>query len=145
MRRDRPPQHEVALTLPGWVSQHVDYDEPYPSDEARIGLVLSLARENERLGTGAPSAAAVFEAGTGRLVAVGVESVRRLNNSTAHAALLALQFAERRLVHHALAAVGQPAHELFTSAAPCPMCRAAADGSGVSRLVSAAGGAPYDG
>ena len=41
--------------------------------------------------------AVVFERGTGRLVAVGVNGVTRLNNSTAHAEMLALELQQWHL------------------------------------------------
>lgn len=138
MRRDRDPRHETAITLPAWVSQLVAYDHPYESDEARMRLAIALARGNVRHRTGGPFGAAVFELGSGRLVAVGVNSVLRLNNSTAHAEMVALQLAERRLVHYSLAADGHPGHALFTSCAPCAMCLGAVLWSGVSRLVCGA-------
>mgnify|MGYP001764793388 CR=1 FL=1 len=138
MRWDRPPLHEVAVTLPGWVAGAVDFDATYATDEARMRLAIRLARENIRRGTGGPFGAAVFERGTGRLVAVGMNGVVRLNNSTAHAEMLALQLAERRIASYSLAADGHPAHELFSSCAPCAMCLGAVLWSGVTRLVCGA-------
>lgn len=139
MRWDRPPQHETGITLPAWVPAVVDYDAAYGTDEARMRLAVALSRENVRHGTGGPFGAAVFERGTGRLVAVGVNGVVRLNNSTAHAEMVALQLAERRIANYTLAADGHPRHELFTSCAPCAMCLGAVLWSGVARLVCAAG------
>lgn len=135
MRWDRPPLHEVAVTLPGWVAGAVDFEASYVTDEERMRLAIRLARENIRRGTGGPFGAAVFERGTGRLVAVGMNGVVRLNNSTAHAEMLALQLAERRIASYSLAADGHPSHELFSSCAPCAMCLGAVLWSGVSRLV----------
>ena len=138
MRRDRPPLQEIQVTLPGWVAGLVDYDHPYASDDERMRLAVRLSRANVEHGTGGPFGAAVFERGTGRLVAVGVNGVTRLNNSAAHAEMLALQLAERRVVSYTLAADGHPAHELFTSCAPCAMCLGAILWSGVTRLVCGA-------
>ena len=138
MRWDRPSLHETVLSLPGWVIGRVDYDQVYASDEDRMRLAIALAAENVSNGSGGPFGAAVFERESGRLIAVGVHSVVRLNNSTAHAEMIALQLAERRIASYSLAADGHPAHELFTSCAPCAMCLGAVLGSGVTRLVSAA-------
>jgi len=138
MRWDRPSLHETVLSLPGWVVGRIDYDQVYPTDEERMRLAVTLASENVARESGGPFGAAVFERESGRLIAVGVNSVVRLNNSTAHAEMIALQLAERRIASHSLAADGHPAHELFTSCAPCAMCLGAVLWSGVTRLVTAA-------
>lgn len=138
MRWDRPSLHETALSLPGWIVGRVEYDQVYSTDEDRMRLAIALAAENVANGSGGPFGAAVFERASGRLIAVGVSSVVRLNNSTAHAAMIALQLAERRIASYSLASDGHPAHELFTSNAPCAMCLGAVLWSGVTRLVSAA-------
>jgi tRNA(Arg) A34 adenosine deaminase TadA len=138
MRWDRPSLHETVLSLPGWVIGRVEYDQVYATDEDRMRLAIALAAENIANGSGGPFGAAVFERESGRLIAVGVNSVVRLNNSTAHAEMIALQLAERRIASYSLAADGHPAHELFTSCAPCAMCLGAVLWSGVTRLVSAA-------
>jgi tRNA(Arg) A34 adenosine deaminase TadA len=138
MRWDRPPVHEVQVTLPAWVIERVEYDRRYEGDEERMRLAVDLSRENVERGTGGPFGAAVFEAATGRLIAVGVNGVTRLNNGTAHAEIVALQLAGRRVASYSLCAEGQPAHELFTSCAPCAMCLGAALWSGVSRIVCGA-------
>lgn len=138
MRRDRPPLQEIQVTLPSWVATVVDYEGAYVTDAERMELAIRLARANIEHGTGGPFGAAVFEQGTGRLIAVGVNGVTRLNNSTAHAEMLALQLAERRVLSYTLAADGHPGHELFTSCAPCAMCLGAILWSGVSRVVCGA-------
>ncbi len=130
--------HELGITLPAWVPNLVDYEEHLATDEARMGLAVRLARENVRRATGGPFGAAVFERGSGRLVAVGVNGVLRLNNPTAHAEMVALQLAGRRVASHTLAADGHPPHELVTSCAPCAMCLGAVLWSGVTRLVCGA-------
>ena len=138
MRWDRPSLHETVLSLPGWVIGRVDYDQVYATDEDRMRLAIALAAENVANGSGGPFGAAVFERESGRLIAVGVHSVVRLNNSTAHAEMIALQLAQRRIAAYSLATAGHPAHELFTSSAPCAMCMGALLSSGVTRLTWAA-------
>lgn len=139
MRWDRPPLHELAVTLPSWVPASVSYGRECRTDDERMRLAIRLARENVTHGTGGPFGAAVFERDSGRLVAVGVNGVVRLNNATAHAEMVALQLAQRRVVSYTLGGDGQPAHELFTSCAPCAMCLGAVLWSGVTRLVCGAG------
>jgi tRNA(Arg) A34 adenosine deaminase TadA len=80
----------------------------------------------------------VFEARTGRLVGVGTNGVLRLNNSSAHAEIVALMMAQSKLRSFTLQADGMPAHELFSSCEPCAMCLGATLWSGVIRLVFAA-------
>lgn len=138
MRWERPPLNEVAVTLPSWVATSVSYGRECRTDDERMRLVIRLSRENVAHGTGGPFGAAVFERESGRIVAVGVNSVVRLNNATAHAEMLALQLAQRRVVSYTLGADGHPAHELFTSCAPCAMCLGAVLWSGVTRLVCGA-------
>ena len=98
-------------------------------------LAIRLARENVERRTGGPFGAAVFEAATGRLIAVGVNSVVPANNSVLHAETVALMMAERRLGSFSLAGAGC---ELFASCDPCAMCLGAILWSGVRRLVCAA-------
>lgn len=128
---------DAVVSLPAWVTERVDFTVPYPSDEARMRVAIGLARENVERATGGPFGAAVFERGSGVLVSVGVNSVLRLNNSTLHAEMIALQLAQKRIASYTLAADGHPAHELFTSCAPCAMCLGATLWSGVTRLVFA--------
>ena len=100
-----------------------------------MALVIRLAEENVARGYGGPFGAAVFEIGSGRVVAAGVNSVVRRQNSALHAEMLALMLAQQRVGSFTLRAVGRPAHELVTSCEPCAMCLGATLWSGVSRLV----------
>lgn len=132
-----PPVLSVTVTLPAWVPQVVDFDAVYATDADRMRLAIRLSRENVERGTGGPFGAAVFERHAGRLVAVGVNEVVTLGNSTLHAEMVALQCAERRVRSYSLHQ-GRVEHDLFTSCAPCAMCLGAALWSGVTRLVAAA-------
>jgi len=129
---------EARVSLPGWVEDHLRACGPCPTDETRMQLAISLARENVARGTGGPFGAAVFPAGGDRPVAVGVNRVEPLHTAVLHAEVLALMLAQRRLRSHTLAAPGLPPHELFTSCEPCAMCLGAALWSGVRRLVCGA-------
>ena len=128
----------IHITNPDWVRDVVDFDCPYPDGDARVRVAIALARENVLRATGGPFGAAVFEARTGRLVGVGTNGVLRLNNSSAHAEIVALMMAQSKLRSFTLQADGMPAHELFSSCEPCAMCLGATLWSGVSRLVFAA-------
>lgn len=129
------PAGHLLLELPSWVDGVVDWRKCYTSTEERMRLAIALARENVLQGTGGPFGAAVFEMESGALVAVGVNSVERLNNSALHAEVFALMLAQRRLGSYSLRTAPLPAHEIVSSCAPCAMCLGAVLWSGVSQLV----------
>jgi tRNA(Arg) A34 adenosine deaminase TadA len=134
MKRD--PLHPVVhIEYPDWVSSVVDWETAYPTDEDRMRLAIGVARANVERATGGPFGAAIFEASSGRLVAVGMNSVVRLNNCTLHGEMMAFMMAQHRVGSFTLNAPHLPAHELFTSCEPCAMCLGATLWSGVRRLV----------
>jgi tRNA(Arg) A34 adenosine deaminase TadA len=133
------PQIAVHVEYPAWVHETVDWERAYTSDEERMRLAIALSRENVERETGGPFGAAIFESGSGKLVAVGVNSVVRLNNCTLHGEMVAFMMAQQRLGSFTLAAPGLPTHELFTSCEPCAMCIGASLWSGVRRIVYGAG------
>jgi tRNA(Arg) A34 adenosine deaminase TadA len=128
----------VSVTLPGWVEAAVAWDRAFASDEEKMRLAIELSRQNVLRETGGPFGAAVFERGSGRVVAVGVNSVVRLNNSTLHGEMVAFMMAQARLGSFSLKAAGGQAYELVTSCEPCAMCLGATLWSGVTRLVCGA-------
>lgn len=101
-------------------------------------LAIALSRENVERGTGGPFGAAVLERDSGRVVAVGVNSVVRLHNCALHGEMVAFMMAQQRLESYTLNAPGMPEHELITSCEPCAMCLGATLWSGVRRLVCGA-------
>lgn len=103
-----------------------------------MDLAIALSRENIDRGTGGPFGACVFEQESGRLVAVGVNSVQRHDNSTLHAEMLALMMAQHRQRHFTLHHERLPLHDLVTSCDPCAMCFGAILWSGVRRVVCGA-------
>src|ERR1700745_501124 len=103
---------EVRIGHPAWLQAAVDRQGTYGSDEDKVRLAISLARENVVHETGGPFGAAIVEGTTGRLVAVGVNSVVRLRNSVLHGEMIAFMMAQQRLQSPTLAAPGLPTHEL---------------------------------
>jgi tRNA(Arg) A34 adenosine deaminase TadA len=101
-------------------------------------LAIAVSRENVARGTGGPFGAAIFERDSGRVVAVGMNSVVRFSNCTLHGEMVAFMMAQRRLGSFTLHAPTLPAHELFTSCEPCAMCLGATLWSGVRRVVCGA-------
>ncbi|HLZ32539.1 MAG TPA: nucleoside deaminase [Nitrospira sp.] len=127
------------FNLPAWVERLVqDQKTPLVSAHDRMGLVVQLALSNVEQGIGGPFGAAVFEAQTGALVAVGVNLVTVSNCSHAHAEMVALANAQQQVRSFDLAAPGMPPHELVTSCEPCAMCFGAIPLAGVRRLVCGA-------
>jgi tRNA(Arg) A34 adenosine deaminase TadA len=130
-----PPHPVVHVEYPDWVDSVVDWTHAYATDEERMRLAIAVSRANVERSSGGPFGAAVFEQGTGRLVAVGMNSVVRLNNCTLHGEMVAFMMAQQRLGSFTLAAPGMPVHELHTSCEPCAMCLGATLWSGVKRVV----------
>ena len=128
----------LTITLPDWTAEFAQPGMVVAADADRMRLAIRLARENVLRGTGGPFGAAIFERHTGRLVGVGVNSVIRLNSSLVHAEVTAIADAQSRLGSWTLGAEGMPAHDLFSSCAPCAMCLGATMWSGVKRLICAA-------
>lgn len=128
----------VHIEYPDWVDSIVNWNRRYSSDEERMRLAIDVSRENVNRGSGGPFGAAIFEADSGRLVAVGMNSVVRLNNCTLHGEMMAFMMAQQRLGSFTLKAANMPAHELFSSCDPCAMCLGASLWSGVRRVVCGA-------
>ena len=129
---------QIRISYPNWVTGLVDLDKAYATDDDRMRVAIAVSRENVERGTGGPFGAAIFERETGKLVAVGMNSVVRLHNCTLHGEMVAFMMAQQRVKSFTLAAPGMPVHELFTSCEPCAMCLGAALWSGVKRIVMGA-------
>ena len=76
---------------------------------------ITLGMENVRAGTGGPFAAVIVK--DGRVVAEGVNRVTATNDPTAHAEVVAIREACRKLDDFQLAGC-----DLYTTCEPCPMC-----------------------
>ena len=100
-----------------------------------MGVAVAVARENVERGSGGPFGAAIFETESGRLLAVGMNSVVRLGNCVLHAEMVAFMMAQQRVGSFTLHAPNLPEHELHTSCEPCAMCLGAALWSGVRRVA----------
>jgi tRNA(Arg) A34 adenosine deaminase TadA len=125
----------VHVEYPPWVDRVANWDRIYANDDEKMLLAITVSRENVERGTGGPFGAAIFEAESGKLVAVGMNSVVRLNNCTLHGEMVAFMMAQQAVHSFTLNAPGMPTHELFTSCEPCAMCLGATLWSGVRRVV----------
>ncbi|HEX2724091.1 MAG TPA: nucleoside deaminase [Gemmatimonadaceae bacterium] len=133
--RDSAIHPVVRIEYPEWVDSVVDWKRTYESDHDRMRLAIEVSRQNVERASGGPFGAAIFESETGRAVAVGMNSVVRLNNCVLHAEMMAFMMAQQRLQSFTLNAPGLVAHDLYTSCEPCAMCLGATLWSGVRRVV----------
>jgi tRNA(Arg) A34 adenosine deaminase TadA len=129
---------EVHVRCPAWTEELAATGDVFETLESRLRLALAAARRNIEEDSGGPFGAAVFEAETGRLVALGVNLVLPLSNSVLHAEMVAFMMAQQVLGSHTLALPGGPVHELYSSCEPCAMCLGAVHWSGVRRVVFSA-------
>ena len=128
----------IYIDYPDWVASTVDWNRRYPTDEEKMRLAIDISRANVVHGTGGPFGAAIIEQGTGALLAVGMNSVVRLNNCTLHGEMVAFMMAQSRLQSFSMRSDGGPVYELATSCEPCAMCLGATLWSGVSRVLCGA-------
>lgn len=126
--------NEVVWRQPEWIAEELDLASARFGDDARMRLVIDVARRNI-LHEGGPFGAAVFEAETGKVVAVGANWVVLQKCSLLHAEVTAIAFAQAAVNSHTLA---KGAYELFASSEPCAQCLGATTWSGVRRLVCGA-------
>jgi tRNA(Arg) A34 adenosine deaminase TadA len=129
----------VHVEYPDWVQSVVDFNRRYDNDLDKMRVAIAVSRENVERGTGGPFGAAIFERDSGKLVAVGMNSVVRLNNSALHGEMVAFMMAQQLVGSFALSGPNLPVHELFTSCEPCAMCLGGTLWSGVKRVVYGAG------
>ena len=129
------PHPVVHLEYPSWVDSVVDWQRVYATDEDRMRLAIAVSHANVIHDTGGPFGAAIIERQSGRVVAVGMNSVVRLNNCTLHGEMVAFMMAQTRVQRFSLDTPAGPAHDLFTSCEPCAMCLGATLWSGVRRVV----------
>ena len=130
--------HTVSFELPDWVNA---FCADYTADadlHKRMAFVIEAARRNVLEKTGGPFAAAVFDAQTAKLVALGVNLVTMQGLSMLHAEMVAIAVAQRVLGTYDLGGDPDISYELVTSSEPCAMCFGAIPWSGVRRVVCAA-------
>jgi tRNA(Arg) A34 adenosine deaminase TadA len=128
----------IQIDYPAWVDSFVDWEQRFATDEDKMRFAIALSRQNVEHGTGGPFGAAILERQSGALVAVGMNSVVRLNNSTLHGEMVAFMMAQARLRCFSLRSSDGPEYELITSCEPCAMCLGATLWSGVRRVVCGA-------
>jgi tRNA(Arg) A34 adenosine deaminase TadA len=128
--------HELRIALPAWFDAAIDTTRIYAGGEARVGLAIALARRNVEERTGGPFGAAVFD-GEGRVVGAGVNVVLAQTSSIAHAEIMAMTMAQKRVRRARLNEDGKR-YVLATSAQPCAMCYGASIWAGIDGILIAA-------
>ena len=99
-----------------------------------MALAVAIAQANAEQGRG-PFGAVVADA-DGDIVEVGWNEVVASQDSTAHAEIVALRRAQRRLGTHDLGTV--PGLAMYSSCAPCIQCFGALYWSGLTEVAAAA-------
>lgn len=129
----------VTLRLSAWVDEFLSTNgDVYPTLQERMLLAIELSRLNTENHTGGPFGAVVFEQKSGKVVAVGVNTVLLNRCSIAHAEIAAIALAQQNLGCHDLGGPSMPTHELVTSSEPCAMCFGAILWAGVRRVICGA-------
>ena len=106
---------------------------PYAPEQDQDRKFLDLAIENSRRSLAPGSTAKPFGAVVvvgGEVVGDGVNSVVAANDPTAHAEVMALREAGRRLGRYSMGDA-----VLYSSSEPCPMCLVACYWAGIPRVV----------
>ncbi len=88
---------------------------PETTDSRCMERAIELSLENVRSGRGGPFAAVVAK--NGEIIAEAANCVTTTNDPTAHAEIVAIRNACRKLGHFELSGC-----DLYTSCEPCPMC-----------------------
>jgi len=96
-----------------------------------MAMAIELACDNVRRGRGGPFAAVIVK--DGAVVAAGTNQVALTNDPTAHAEIVAIREACRKLNSFQLSGC-----EIYTSCEPCPMCMGAIYWARPARLYYAA-------
>ena len=131
--------YQINLELPYWIDTFLaSYPTIMSSVETQMRFVLDLTERNIREETGGPFGAAVFEQESGKLVSVGVNVVVKQNCSAAHAEMMALMLAQKKIGHYDLGDSRFMAHRLVTSGKMCAMCLGNVCWSGIKEVVSSA-------
>ena len=133
--------NHFQIELPEWViEEHKKLPAYIPSLEEQMAHVIRFSRLNFEHDTGGPFAAGVFEKESGKLVVIGVNRVVPFHCSSAHAEVVALSLAQKRLGTFDLGGVDMPEYQLVVNWRPCVMCYGAVHWSGVRALVIAGDG-----
>lgn len=129
------------VSLPQWaVEENQSLPKFIPKQEQRMRAVIRFAEINFEQKTGGPFAAGIFETKSGAVVGIGVNRVVPSNNSSAHAEIVAISLAQKKLATFDLGGPGMPDYQIVVNGRPCAMCCGALPWSGIRSLVIGASG-----
>lgn len=100
-------------------------------DQKYILEAIKVAKKGIKKGVGGPFGAVIVL--NGKVIAKSSNEIYKEKDATAHAEVMAIRKAGKKLGHHKLEGA-----TLYASCEPCPMCTAAAHYAGVKRIVFAA-------
>ncbi|MFA6923132.1 MAG: nucleoside deaminase [Bacteroidales bacterium] len=101
------------------------------SENEFITKAIKLSIENVKKGKGGPFGAIIVK--NNKIIARGTNIVTSTNDPTAHAEIIAIRKASKKLNDFNLSG-----SEIYTSCEPCPMCLAAIYWAGISKIYYAA-------
>jgi tRNA(Arg) A34 adenosine deaminase TadA len=129
---------EFAVSLPSWTQDELTrLPAKFETHEQRMEAVIRFSALNIQHDTGGPFAAGVFNNETGELLVMGVNRVVPSHCSSAHAEVVALSLAQRKLETFDLGGPDMPRYQLVVNWRPCAMCYGAVVWSGIRSLVIA--------
>lgn len=128
-------QDILRVDLPEWAMTYENQGLHLSDDQSRMDFTIELAKLNIEHETGGPFAATLFHIETGKLLAIGLNSVVRLQCSVLHAEMLAIIRGQLATNSYTLKQTGCA---LYSSCEPCAMCLGGILWSGVNRLVCGA-------
>jgi len=129
------------VSLPKWaIEENLKLPKFIPDVEQRMREVIRFAEINLNRKTGGPFAAGIFEKNSGAVIGIGVNRVVPSNNSSAHAEIVAISLAQKKLATFDLGGPRMPDHQIVVNGRPCAMCCGALPWSGVRSLVIGASG-----
>lgn len=133
------PLNGFRVDLPDWMRGFEnELPDTLSEERDRMAVAISLAEQNTRHDTGGPFGALVVSERDGRVIAAGVNRVESQLCSSAHAEIVALSVAQRRMGMWNLAETGHGPLQLVSSCEPCAMCLGAVPWSGVASLLCGA-------
>lgn len=133
------PLNGFRVDLPEWMNVFSrELPGRLPTARERMAVAVSLSDQNVRHDTGGPFGALVVTEESGEVVALGVNRVEAQHCSAAHAEIVALSLAQRRMGQWNLAGTRLGKMQLVTSCEPCAMCFGAIPWSGVNSVICGA-------
>lgn len=129
--------NHISLSLPHWTDEFLSKaQKDLSQEEEKVRFVLDLTEQNIMHKTGGPFGAAIFDKESNQLISIGVNRVMPETCCVAHAEMMAIMFAQKKLKTFDLATQGR--FQLVTSSKMCIMCLGAVIWSGIQEVIFSA-------